>query len=232
MIDLSGQLALVTGASRGFGRAAAEALAGAGAHVVAVARTQGGLEDLDDRVRAAGGTATLVPLDITDDKGLERLGGAIFERWGRLDIWLHTAVAAPPLSPAEHIAETELDRALATNVRAFQRLIRVLDPLLRLAPRGIALVAADPDECLTFHGAYRLTKAAQAALAGAWAAEASGRITVAHLALPPMPTGVRARFYPGEAKDELTAPADAAAALLSHWSDICPGAVVALPARP
>ncbi|GMG81196.1 SDR family NAD(P)-dependent oxidoreductase [Paralimibaculum aggregatum] len=228
MADLSGQVALVTGASRGFGRAAALALAGAGAHVVALARTVGALEELDDAVQAAGGQATLVPLDIGDDAGLARMGAALFERWGRVDAWLHTAVYAPPLAPAEHVGEKELDTALAVNVRSFQRLIRVVDPLLRPAPAGRALIAADPAPVAPFHGLYCMTKAAQAALTAAWVAEVGSRIAVAELALPPMPTALRGRFHPGESREGLTDPGEVAARLLAKWSDIQPGEMLDL----
>ncbi len=223
MTDMTGQVALVTGASRGLGRAAALEMAKAGAHVVALARTVGALEELDDAVQAAGGQATLVPLDIADDPGLARMGAALFERWGRVDVWLHTAVYAPPLSPAEHIGEKELDTALKVNVRSFQRLIRAVDPLLRRAERGRALVAADPDVGLTFHGLYRLTKAAQSALTAAWAAEAAGKIAVGEVIPPPMPTAVRGRFYPTEAREGLTNPAEVAARMVARMSDIEPG---------
>ncbi|MGF1445112.1 MAG: SDR family NAD(P)-dependent oxidoreductase [Pikeienuella sp.] len=232
MTDLSGRVALVTGASRGFGRAAALEFAKAGAHVVALARTVGALEDLDDAIQAVRGRATLVPLDITDDDGLKRLGAGLFDRWGRIDLWLHTASYAAPLSPVAHIGEAELDKALAVNVRSFQRLIHVLDPLLRLSSNGMALVAADASESLTFHGLYRLTKAAQATLTGAWAAEAVGRITVAHLVLPPMPTAQRARFYPGEPKDALANPADVAARLIPALAAVSSGESIRLDPGP
>lgn len=211
-----GRIALVTGASRGFGFAAAAAMGRAGAHVVAVARTVGGLEALDDRIAEGGGTATLVPLDITDDGGLERLGAAIFERWGRVDLWLHTAFHAPPLQPAEHIDAGELERNLAVNVRAFQRLVRVVDPLLRLAEGGLALIAADEAAGRKFHGPYALAKAAQSALARCWAEEAAKRITVAEVVPPPMPTALRGRFYPGEGRGRLTPIDEAAKRLMAR----------------
>jgi NAD(P)-dependent dehydrogenase (short-subunit alcohol dehydrogenase family) len=213
---LKGRVALVTGASRGFGFASAAAFGAAGAHVLAVARTVGGLEDLDDKIGTSGGTATLVPLDICDDPGLERLGAAVHERWGRVDLWLHTAFYAPPLQPAEHIDPKEFDRSLATNVRAFQRLIRVVDPLLRLSDRGTALIAADDAAGKKFHAPYALAKAAQSALTRAWAAEAGRRLTVVEIVPPPMPTALRGRFYPGENRD-LLCPIHEAAARLIAW---------------
>lgn len=223
MTDLSGQIALVTGASRGFGFAAARAFAGAGAHVCALARTQGGLEELDDAIRGAGGEATLIPLDIADDPGLARMGGALYERFGRLDLWLHTAVYAPPLAPVAHMGEKELDLALRTDIRPVQRLIRVIDPLLRLAPAGRAVWAADDRAGEPFHGLYAASKAAQSALVRAWAAEAAGRITVAEVVPPPMPTAVRGRFYPGENREGLTPIATAAALLLAALPTLAPG---------
>src|SRR5690625_1061260 len=128
---LHGKIALVTGASRGLGFALARQLGLAGAHVIALARTSGGLEELDDAIRDGGGTATLVPLDLTDEPALARLGATIYERWGRIDFWAHTAIHAPALSPAHHIDSKDFDRAVEINLRVTQRLIRVLDPLLR-----------------------------------------------------------------------------------------------------
>lgn len=216
MTALQGRVALVTGASRGFGRAAAAAIGAAGAHVVALARTTGGLEELDDQIQSAGGSATLVPLDLTDAPTLSRLGAALHERWGKLDLWVHTAVHAAPLQPAEHIDANELDRSVALNVLAFQGLIRVLDPLLRLAPEPRALIAADDRAGEKFFGTYGATKAAQSALTRSWAAESGARITIEEIVPPPMPTALRARFFPGEPRDELTPPAEVAERLLAH----------------
>ncbi|MHA1530075.1 MAG: SDR family NAD(P)-dependent oxidoreductase [Alphaproteobacteria bacterium] len=210
---LKDRIALVTGASRGFGFACAAAMGNAGAHVLALARTVGGLEELDDEITATGGKATLIPLDICDDPGLERLGVAAHDRWGRIDLWLHTAIHAAPLQPAEHIDAAELDRTLATNIRAFQRLIRVVDPLLRLADHPLALIAADDAGGAKFHATYAAAKAAQSALTRAWAAESGARVTIAEVVPPPMPTALRARFHPGEDRAPLC-PIDAAATRL------------------
>jgi NAD(P)-dependent dehydrogenase (short-subunit alcohol dehydrogenase family) len=212
--QLKGRIALVTGASRGFGFASAAALGAAGAHVIAVARTSGGLEELDDRITKSVGTATLVPLDIRDDPGIERLGAAIHQRWGKLDLWLHTAAHAAPLQPAEHIEAKELDQTIATNIRAFQRLIRMADPLLRLANAPAALIAADDPEGRKFHGTYAAAKAAQSALTRAWAAESGQRITIAEVQPAPMPTALRGRFYPGEDRAPLCPIDDSAARLI------------------
>ena len=210
--DWRDRVVLVTGASRGLGWALARATAGRGAHVLALARTVGGLEELDDAIRAAGGAATLVPLDVTDDAGLARLGAALFEKWGRLDGWLHCAVHAPPCAPANHVEAKDLDRAWAVNARATQRLIRVLDPLLRAAPQGFAVLMDDAREGEPFFSPYAATKAAARAFWTAWAGETARtpmRVLLAHP--PAMPTATRARFYPGEDRAALT-PADRAAA--------------------
>lgn len=215
---LHGRVALVTGASRGLGFAIARELGLAGAHVIALARTSGGLEELDDAIRAEGGTATLVPLDLTDEPALARLGATIYERWGRLDFWAHTAIHAPALSPAHHIDNKDFDRALAVNLRVTQRLIRALDPLLRQSERGRAMFFTDRTGAeARFHGAYQATKQAQIALADAWAreVEATPDFRVIITTPPPMPTAVRGRFYPGEDRATLTPPADTAKKLVA-----------------
>ena len=213
---LDGRIVLVTGGSRGFGFAAAAAMGAAGAHVIALGRTVGALEDLDDRITQAGGSATLVPLDITDDPALARLGASIHERWGKLDIWLHTAAHAAPLQPVEHIEAKEIDRTIAVNIRAFQRLIRIVDPLLRLGEKPLALIATDNVTGAKFHGTYAASKAAQTALTRAWATETQGRITVIEVQPPPMPTALRGRFHPGEARESLTSIDDAAERLITR----------------
>jgi NAD(P)-dependent dehydrogenase (short-subunit alcohol dehydrogenase family) len=215
--DWRGRVVLVTGASRGLGWALARAAAGRGAHVLALARTVGGLEELDDAIRAAGGAATLAPLDVTDDEGLARLGAAVFEKWGRLDGWLHCAVHAPPCAPANHVEAKDLDRAWAVNARATQRLIRVLDPLLRAAPAGIAALMDDAREGQAFFSPYAATKAAARAFWTAWAAETARTPLRVRLAHPPaMPTATRARFYPGEDRGALTPIEAAAAAVMAE----------------
>lgn len=222
MMDLMGKAALVTGASRGLGRAFAEALGARGAEVIALARTVGGLEELDDAIRGAGGPkATLVPLDLADDPALERLGAAIHSRWGHLDLWIHAAVNDPPLAPAEHADAKDWDKCFAINARAVQRLIRSLDPLLRAAPGGgRAVFFDDLHNVGPFHGVYAGSKAAARTVTTAWAAEtARFPLSVLHLAPPPMPSALRARFRPGEDREKLTPAREVAASLMPQVLD-------------
>lgn len=204
--------ALITGASRGLGAALAVALAPSH-HVIAVARTTGGLEELDDRIRAAGGQATLAPMDITLPEAMQGLCRAIFDRWGGLDLWLHCAIHAGPLAPAPHLADKDLDRSIAVNLRATARLIAYVAPLL--GQTGRAVFFDDPRGGAPFFGHYGTTKAAQIALAQSWQAE-TRRIgpQVLILAPAPMPTATRARFHPGEDRGTLSAPLDEARRLL------------------
>ncbi|MEO1470966.1 MAG: SDR family NAD(P)-dependent oxidoreductase [Pseudomonadota bacterium] len=236
MIDLSDHVVLVTGASRGFGHASARALAARGAHVIAVARTVGGLEALDDAIKAAGGTTpVLVPLDLTDDGGVMRMGAALYERFGRVDLWLHTAAHAPFLSRVVQATEKDLDATLALNIRAFQRLVRATDPLLRLAPgrRGLALIATEDRAGQPFWGLYAAARAAQSALTQAWAREAQADFTVAEVVPPEMATALRSRFYPNPDRQSLTTIEDAAGALVAALAERpAPGARLVLPARP
>ena len=214
--DAASPVTLITGAARGLGHALAVAEAARGAHVVALARTVGALEELDDAIRAAGGAATLVPLDITDDAGLSRLGAALHARWGRLDRWLHCAAHAAPCAPASHADEKDVDRSFAVNARATQRLIRVLDPLLRASPASQAVLMDDDRAGEAYFGAYAASKAAARAWWLAWAQETPRTpVTVLRALPPPMPTALRARFYPGEDRAALTPCARVAAALLA-----------------
>jgi len=213
------KIALVTGASRGLGAALAEQLALRGWHVVAVARTVGGLEELDDRVKAAGlpgaGGLTLAPMDITNDDAMRHLCRSIFDRWGHLDLWVHSAIHAAPLAPMGSMDAKDWEKSIATNTRATGLLIPMVEPLLRAAPDGTALFLDDPKGGEKFHGAYGATKAAQIALARSWAAEATKhgpRVVIAEPA--PMPTAVRARFHPGEDRSKLADPRAEAARIL------------------
>ncbi|MFN3644146.1 MAG: SDR family NAD(P)-dependent oxidoreductase [Gemmobacter sp.] len=208
-------VALVTGASRGLGFALAAALGARGHHVVAVARTVGGLEDLDDRIAAAGGAATLAPLDITDEGAMRHLCRSIFDRWGGIALWAHAAIHAAPLAPAGHIDARDWARSVAVNLAATGMLIPLVEPLLR-ARAGTALFLDDPRGGAPFFGAYGATKAGQIALARSWAAETAR--TGPHVLVlepAPMPTATRARFYPGENRTPLADPAAEAARLLA-----------------
>ncbi len=210
-------LILVTGASRGLGFATAAALGAPGVHVIAVARTVGGLEELDDAIKAKGGSATLVPLDLTDETGLQHLGLSIFERWGRLDGFVHCAAHAAPRAPVGHIEPKDLDRAMALNGRATARLIAMLDPLLRAAPKAWAVTAHDPVTGGAHYGAYGASKAAAHAVWSSWATEAAPLgINVLEFTPQPMPTALRARFFPGEDRDTLATCDSQAAAMLAH----------------
>lgn len=209
------KLALVTGASRGLGFAVARALGADGWHVLAVARTTGGLEELDDAIKAAGGSATLAPMDITDPKAMEHLAGSVAERWGGLGLWAHTAVHAAPLTPTAHIDAKDLAKSVATNLTATANLIHLIEPLLR-AGTGSALFFDDPRGGEKFFGAYGATKSAQIALARSWQAETARTGPRVLIETPaPMPTATRARFFPGEDRTPLADPATEAARLLS-----------------
>ncbi|HVG47366.1 MAG TPA: SDR family NAD(P)-dependent oxidoreductase [Rubellimicrobium sp.] len=204
--------ALVTGASRGLGHALALGL-GATHHVIAVARTVGGLEELDDRIQAQGGQATLAPMDITVPEAMRQLARSIHDRWGRLDLWVHTAVHAGPLAPVGHLAAKDLDKSIAINLRATADLIGVLSPLL--GPTGRAVFFDDPRGGEKFFGHYGATKAAQMALAKSWQAEGQ-KIGPRVLILQPRPmsTATRGRFFPGEDRAQLATPAQEAQRLL------------------
>ena len=196
----------------------AEQLALRGWQVVAVARTVGGLEELDDRVRAAGlpgaGTLTLAPMDITNDDALRHLCRSIFDRWGGLGLWVHAAIHAAPLAPAGSLDVKDWDKSLATNARATGLLIPMVEPLLR-AHGGTALFLDDPRAGEKFFGAYGASKSAQIALARSWATENARigpRVLIATPA--PMPTATRARFFPGEDRSKLSDPRAEAARIL------------------
>lgn len=206
------ETALITGASRGLGAALALALAPTH-HIIAVGRTTGALEDLDDRIRAAGGQATLAPMDITVPEAMQQLCRSIFDRWGRLDLWLHTAIHAGPLAPAPHLADKDFDKSVAINIRATARLIAYVAPLL--GATGRAVFFDDPRGGAPFFGHYGTTKAGQIALARSWAAETQ-RIGPSVLILDPapMPTATRARFHPGEDRSPLAEPMAEARRLL------------------
>jgi NAD(P)-dependent dehydrogenase (short-subunit alcohol dehydrogenase family) len=221
-IDLTGRLALVTGASRGIGYHIARQMAAAGAHVIAVARTVGGLEELDDeikaeRARTGKGEATLVPLDLTDMPGIDRLGGAIYERWGKLDILVANAGMLGVIAPIGHVEAKVFDKVMAVNVTGTWRLIRSVDPLLRLSEAGRAIVLSSSAAHLgeAFWAPYAASKAAVEVLARSWAAETKNLALRVNSVNPGATrTAMRALAFPGENPDTLPVPSDVATKIL------------------
>ena len=207
---LKDHIALVTGASRGVGYALALGLAQAGAHVIATARTQGGLEELDDAVFAATGQhATLVPLDIRDGDGLDRLGAALYERFGRLDILVSNAGDLGLLTPVAHLDPEVWERAVAVNMTATFRLIRAMDPLLRRAEAGRAvfLTTGAASAPQAFWGSYAATKAGMEALVATYADEVDSTAIRCTLLSPgPLRTRMRMQAFPGEDPQDLAPP--------------------------
>ena len=214
-------IALVTGASRGIGRAAALALAGAGFHVVATARAQKALEALDDEIRAAGGAATLVPLDLKDYDGIDRLGAALYERFGKLDALAACAGVLGDLTPVAHGRPPMVEDVFAVNVIANQRLIRSMDALLRAAPAGRAVflsssVARTPR---SFWGHYAASKAALETLVVTYAQEVAITAVKANLLNPGATrTAMRAKAFPGEDPMTLPTPEDIAPLIVKMLS--------------
>jgi len=208
---LAGRIALVTGASRGIGFQAAKGFAAAGAHVIAVARTVGGLEELDDAIRKVGSSATLVPLDLQDYPGIDRLGEAIFKRWGKLDLFLANAGVLGQLSPLGHVPPKVWDEVLAVNVTANWRLVRSLDPLLRQsdAGRAIFMSSGAAQKCRPYWGPYSVSKAALEALARTYAGETKNT-PVRVVAVDPgkTRTAMRAKAMPGEDPKTLPKPSE------------------------
>jgi NAD(P)-dependent dehydrogenase (short-subunit alcohol dehydrogenase family) len=210
---LENRLALITGASRGIGRAVALAMAAEGAHVILVARTVGALEEVDDEIQKIGGKATLVPLDLKDLDAIDRLGGMIYERWGKLDILVGNAGLLGVLTPVGHIEPKEWEQVLTINVTANYRLIRSLDPLLRRsdAGRAIFVTSGAADKCRPFWGIYSATKAALNALVKTWAHENEKTAMRINLVSPgPVATAMRAKAMPGEDPSTLPRPAELA----------------------
>jgi NAD(P)-dependent dehydrogenase (short-subunit alcohol dehydrogenase family) len=209
--SLAGKLVLVTGASRGIGYQAALEAGRRGAHVIAVARTVGGLEELDDEIQKAGSSATLVPADLRDGDAIDRLGLAIFERWGRLDGLVANAAMLGELRPVAHVEPKEFDKLMALNVTANYRLIRSLDLLLRQAEAGRAVFVSSSSahSARAFWGPYAASKAAVEALAKSYAAEIGGTTPVRVNVFYPgaVRTAMRAQAMPGENPDTLPRPA-------------------------
>jgi NAD(P)-dependent dehydrogenase (short-subunit alcohol dehydrogenase family) len=211
---LAGLIALVTGATRGIGRAAALGLAEAGAHVIAVGRTQGALEELDDEIKARTGEgATLVPLDLVEFDDIDTLGGVIHQRWGRLDILVHAAAQLGDMTPVSHLEPKVWDKVLQLNMTAPFRLIRSLEPLLResKAARPIFVTSGVARTPRAFWGLYAASKAGMDALVAAWADELENTTIKPVLLSPgPMRTRMRAQAFPGEDPMTLPDPAEIA----------------------
>jgi NAD(P)-dependent dehydrogenase (short-subunit alcohol dehydrogenase family) len=211
--DLTGRIALVTGASRGIGRASAIALAQAGAHVILVARTVGGLEETDDEIQKLGGSATLVPLNLRDFDAIDRLGASIYERWGKLDAFLGNAGVLGQLTPLAHLDPKTFQEVLEVNVTANWRLIRSLDPLLRLSDAGRVLfvTSSAARKHVAFWGGYALSKSALEILALTYAVECEPTNIKVNLINPgPMRTLMRKKAMPGEDPAYLVKPEEMA----------------------
>ncbi|MBV8924207.1 MAG: SDR family oxidoreductase [Bradyrhizobium sp.] len=224
--SLSNRIALVTGASRGIGYATARALAAQGAHIIAVARTQGALEELDDEIRKGGGSATLVPLSLTDTDGIARLGAALHERHGRIDILVGNAGVAGPSSPLGHIELKPWNDVIAVNLTANFQLIRCLEPLLRKsdAGRAVFITAGSANKAPGYRGPYAASKAALETLVRVWAAEtASTPIRVNLFSPGPIRTRMRATVFPGEDPMTLDTPEQVAEFIVPmctpDWTD-------------
>ena len=210
---LADRLALVTGASRGIGRAVALAMAREGAHVIIASRRVGALEDLDDEIRSFGGTATLVQLDLTVGDKVDVLGPTIYERWGQLDIFVANAGILGPISPLPHITEDAWDSVMTTNLTANWRLIRSLDPVLRKsdAGRGIFVSSGAASGKNAYWGPYAVSKAGLDALVKTYARELANTNVRVNIVNPgPVRTEMRARAFPGEDPATLPTPEDVA----------------------
>jgi len=210
MTALQGKLALVTGASRGIGAATAEALAREGAHVILVARTASALEQVEDRIHEAGGSATIAPLDLTEGEAIGKLAAAVAERWGQLDILVLNAAMLGSLTPVEHIDPKEYARILGINLLANQALIAAFDPLLRRSDRAevIGVTSSVGREPRAFWGAYGSSKAALEALLGAYADETeyTGKLRVTVLDPGATRTRMRGLAFPGEEPESVKPP--------------------------
>ncbi len=214
---LANRIAVVTGASRGLGRAAAVALASEGAHVIALARTQGGLEELDDEIKSLGGEATLVPVDLQDFPAIDRLGAAIFERWKKLDILVGNAGLLGKLTPLAHLEPKVWDEVMAVNVTANYRLIRSLDPLLRASDAGRAVFVTSglAQKCWPYWGPYAISKAALEAMVKTYAGEvATTQLRVNCFSPGATRTRMRSLAMPGEDPETLPAAETVAAQIV------------------
>ena len=208
---MAGRLALVTGASRGIGRAVAVGFAKAGAHVILLARTVGALEEADDEIRAAGGAATLVALDLKATDKLDALGPTILQRWGKLDIFVANAGLLGPLSPLGHITAEAWREVIDVNLTANWHLVRALDPLLRMSDAGrvIFVSSGAASGKNAYWGPYAVSKAGLEALAKTWANELGQTPVKVNIVNPgPIRTGMRAKAFPGEDPAKLKTPDD------------------------
>jgi NAD(P)-dependent dehydrogenase (short-subunit alcohol dehydrogenase family) len=223
--SLQGRLALVTGASRGIGAAVARRFASEGAHVIAIARTQGALEELDDAVRASGGAATLVPLDLREFDAIDHMGAALYERFGKLDVVVGCAGVLGNLSPVGHLDPKLWRQVFDINVTANYRLIRSLDPLLRQSDSGRAIfvTCGAAREMAPFWGAYGASKAALEALVRIYAAEVARTPLRVNLVDPgPLRTRLRAEGFPAEDRDALRAPEEMTEVFVRLAAADCP----------
>jgi NAD(P)-dependent dehydrogenase (short-subunit alcohol dehydrogenase family) len=221
---LAGRIALITGASRGIGRAVALAFAREGAHLVLVARTQGALEELDDEIQASGGSATLLQLDLRKGDKLDALGPTLFQRWGKLDILVGNAGILGPLSPLGHITAEAWADVLNINLTANWRLIRTCDPLLRRSDAGRAIFVSSgvASGAHAYWGPYAVSKAGLEALARTYADEAARTQIRVNIINPgPVRTAMRAKAFPGEDPARLPAPEDVAPLFVELASRDC-----------
>jgi NAD(P)-dependent dehydrogenase (short-subunit alcohol dehydrogenase family) len=217
---LDGKLALVTGASRGIGAATAESLAEAGAHVILTARGGNALEQVEERIHAAGGTATIAPMDLNESENIGKLAQAVAERWGSLDIMVLNAAMLGSLSPVEHLDPKELERVFKLNVLANQALIAAFDPLLRRADKAdvVGITSSVGEEPRAFWGGYGASKAAFDTLLGAYSDETAhaGRLRVQIIDPGATRTRMRQLAFPGEEPDTVKAPEVVAAAIVDR----------------
>lgn len=210
------RLTLVTGASRGLGYALAIEATKRGDHVIALARTQGALDELADNI-ASTGSITIVPMDITDEGAIQYLGKSIYERWGGLDLWFHTAWFTAPLQPVTQLGQGDFDKALATNVKATARLITMITPLLQVRKSSRAVFFDDAQAGRAFYGNSGMAKAAQMSIVQSWQNETAKLGPDVHVfSPPPMATSNRATLFPGQPADELAKPSEVAQTIFAE----------------
>ncbi|MFL6737721.1 MAG: SDR family NAD(P)-dependent oxidoreductase [Sphingomicrobium sp.] len=217
---LAGKLALITGASRGIGAATAETLAAAGAHVILTARGASALEQVEERIHQAGGTATIAPMDLTDSDNINKLAQAVAERWGSLDILILNAAMLGSLSPVEHLDPKELEKVFKINVFANQAMLATFDPLLRRADKAdiIGITSSVGQQPRAFWGGYGSSKAAFETLLGAYADETAyaGKLRVQIVDPGATRTRMRQLAFPGEEPESVKPPEAVASAILER----------------